>query len=189
MENRLPSIYMVDSGGANLPQWPEVFPDKTHFGRIFYNQANMSTQGIPQIAVVMGSCTAGGAYVPATSDETIIVAKQGAIFVAAPPAGAASDIPPWVYAIARNGPLRNALPGCVTIVCSRNLRLMRARALNLGGGPEKQVKLVALPRFEPTADRLRLGAGHVRVRHPKNLVEQRRGACLTLRHCLSAAVC
>jgi 3-methylcrotonyl-CoA carboxylase beta subunit len=67
MENRLPCIYMVDSGGANLPQWPEVFPDKTHFGRIFYNQANMSAQGIPQIAVVMGSCTAGGAYVPARS--------------------------------------------------------------------------------------------------------------------------
>src|SRR5215813_1496406 len=65
MENRLPCIYLVDSGGANLPQWPEVFPDKTHFGRIFYNQANMSAMGIPQIAVVMGSCTAGGAYVPA----------------------------------------------------------------------------------------------------------------------------
>jgi 3-methylcrotonyl-CoA carboxylase beta subunit len=85
MENRLPCIYMVDSGGANLPQWPEVFPDKTHFGRIFYNQANMSAQGIPQIAVVMGSCTAGGAYVPAMSDETIIVRKQGTIFLAGPP--------------------------------------------------------------------------------------------------------
>ncbi len=85
MENRLPCIYMVDSGGANLPQWPEVFPDKTHFGRIFYNQANMSAQGIPQIAVVMGSCTAGGAYVPAMSDETVIVRKQGTIFLAGPP--------------------------------------------------------------------------------------------------------
>ncbi|TAJ34166.1 MAG: methylcrotonoyl-CoA carboxylase [Reyranella sp.] len=85
MENRLPCIYMVDSGGANLPQWPEVFPDKTHFGRIFYNQANMSAQGIPQIAVVMGSCTAGGAYVPAMSDETIIVRNQGTIFLAGPP--------------------------------------------------------------------------------------------------------
>ena len=85
MENRLPCVYMVDSGGANLPQWPEVFPDKNHFGRIFYNQANMSAQGIPQIAVVMGSCTAGGAYVPAMSDETIIVRKQGTIFLAGPP--------------------------------------------------------------------------------------------------------
>jgi 3-methylcrotonyl-CoA carboxylase beta subunit len=85
MENRLPCIYLVDSGGANLPQWPEVFPDKTHFGRIFYDQANMSAQGIPQIAVVMGSCTAGGAYVPAMSDETIIVRRQGTIFLAGPP--------------------------------------------------------------------------------------------------------
>src|SRR5215217_3904333 len=85
VENRLPCIYMVDSGGANLPQWPEVFPDKTHFGRIFYNQANMSAQGIPQIAVVMGSCTAGGAYVPAMSDESIIVKEQGTIFLGGPP--------------------------------------------------------------------------------------------------------
>src|SRR5215216_2650504 len=85
MENRLPCIYLVDSGGANLPQWPEVFPDKTHFGRIFYNQANMSAQGIPQIASVMGSCTAGGAYVPAMSDETVIVRKQGTIFLGGPP--------------------------------------------------------------------------------------------------------
>ena len=85
MENRLPCLYLVDSGGANLPQWPEVFPDKNHFGRIFYNQANMSAQGIPQIAVVMGSCTAGGAYVPAMSDETVIVRKQGTIFLAGPP--------------------------------------------------------------------------------------------------------
>ena len=85
MENRLPCIYMVDSGGANLPNQDEVFPDREHFGRIFYNQANMSAQGIPQIAVVMGSCTAGGAYVPAMSDETIIVRKQGTIFLAGPP--------------------------------------------------------------------------------------------------------
>ena len=85
MENRLPCLYLVDSGGANLPQWPEVFPDKHHFGRIFYNQANMSAQGIPQVAVVMGSCTAGGAYVPAMSDETVIVRKQGTIFLAGPP--------------------------------------------------------------------------------------------------------
>jgi len=84
-ENRLPCIYLVDSGGANLPNQDEVFPDREHFGRIFYNQANMSAQGIPQIAVVMGSCTAGGAYVPAMSDETIIVKNQGTIFLAGPP--------------------------------------------------------------------------------------------------------
>ena len=84
-ENRLPCIYLVDSGGANLPQWPEVFPDREHFGRIFYNQATLSSLGIPQIAVVMGSCTAGGAYVPAMSDETIIVRNQGTIFLGGPP--------------------------------------------------------------------------------------------------------
>ncbi len=84
-ENRLPCIYLVDSGGANLPFQADVFPDREHFGRIFYNQANMSAEGIPQIAVVMGSCTAGGAYVPAMSDETIIVRKQGTIFLGGPP--------------------------------------------------------------------------------------------------------
>ncbi|MEO1720122.1 MAG: carboxyl transferase domain-containing protein, partial [Pseudomonadota bacterium] len=84
-QNHLPCIYLVDSGGANLPNQDEVFPDRDHFGRIFYNQANMSAKGIAQIAVVMGSCTAGGAYVPAMSDETIIVANQGTIFLAGPP--------------------------------------------------------------------------------------------------------
>lgn len=85
MENHLPCIYLVDSGGANLPHQSEVFPDREHFGRIFYNQANMSAKGIPQIASVMGSCTAGGAYVPAMSDETVIVRKQGTIFLGGPP--------------------------------------------------------------------------------------------------------
>jgi len=84
-ENRLPCIYLVDSGGANLPNQDEVFPDREHFGRIFYNQANLSAEGIPQIAVVMGSCTAGGAYVPAMSDEAIIVRNQGTIFLGGPP--------------------------------------------------------------------------------------------------------
>lgn len=84
-ENRLPCIYLVDSGGANLPHQAEVFPDREHFGRIFFNQANMSALGIPQIACVMGSCTAGGAYVPAMSDETVIVRNQGTIFLAGPP--------------------------------------------------------------------------------------------------------
>ena len=84
-ENNLPCVYLVDSGGANLPHQTEVFPDREHFGRIFYNQANMSSQGIAQIAVVMGSCTAGGAYVPAMSDEAIIVRNQGTIFLGGPP--------------------------------------------------------------------------------------------------------
>lgn len=84
-ENKLPCIYLVDSGGANLPHQADVFPDKEHFGRIFFNQARMSSLGIPQISVVMGPCTAGGAYVPAMSDETIIVENQGTIFLAGPP--------------------------------------------------------------------------------------------------------
>ena len=84
-QNRLPCIYLVDSGGANLPNQDEVFPDRDDFGRIFYNQATMSAEGIPQIAVVMGSCTAGGAYVPAMSDEAIIVRNQGTIFLGGPP--------------------------------------------------------------------------------------------------------
>src|SRR3989442_7376926 len=84
-ENHLPCIYLVDSGGAFLPLQAEVFPDREHFGRIFYNQATMSAAGIPQIAVVMGSCTAGGAYVPAMSDETIIVRNQGTIFLGGAP--------------------------------------------------------------------------------------------------------
>jgi 3-methylcrotonyl-CoA carboxylase beta subunit len=83
--NRLPCIYLVDSGGANLPHQAEVFPDRDHFGRLFFNQANMSALGIPQIACVMGSCTAGGAYVPAMSDESVIVRNQGTIFLAGPP--------------------------------------------------------------------------------------------------------
>ena len=84
-DNRLPCIYLVDSGGANLPYQAEVFPDRDHFGRIFYNQAQMSSLGVPQIACVMGSCTAGGAYVPAMSDESVIVREQGTIFLAGPP--------------------------------------------------------------------------------------------------------
>jgi 3-methylcrotonyl-CoA carboxylase beta subunit len=84
-ENRLPCVYLVDSGGANLPNQDDVFPDREHFGRIFYNQATLSAAGIPQIAVVMGSCTAGGAYVPAMSDESVIVRNQGTIFLGGPP--------------------------------------------------------------------------------------------------------
>src|SRR5689334_9366477 len=85
LHNRLPCIYLVDSGGAYLPEQDSVFPDREHFGRIFYNQATMSQHGIPQIAAVLGSCTAGGAYVPAMSDEAVIVANQGTIFLGGPP--------------------------------------------------------------------------------------------------------
>lgn len=85
MENHLPCIYLVDSGGAFLPLQADVFPDKLHFGRIFYNQAVMSSQGIAQISIVMGSCTAGGAYIPSMADESIIVKNQGTVFLAGPP--------------------------------------------------------------------------------------------------------
>lgn len=85
LQNKLPSVYLVDSGGANLPRQADVFPDRDHFGRIFYNQATMSREGLPQIAVVMGSCTAGGAYVPCMADEAVIVEKQGTIFLGGPP--------------------------------------------------------------------------------------------------------
>src|SRR5918998_2260112 len=85
LENNLPCVYLVDSGGAFLPRQDEVFPDREHFGRIFYNQATMSARGIPQIAAVLGSCTAGGAYVPAMSDETGIVRGEGTIFLGGPP--------------------------------------------------------------------------------------------------------
>lgn len=84
MENKLPCFYLVDSGGANLPRQSEVFPAEGHFGRIFYNMAQMSAQGIPQISLVLGSCTAGGAYVPAMADENIIVKGNGTIFLGGP---------------------------------------------------------------------------------------------------------
>lgn len=85
MENNIPCLYLVDSGGAFLPLQADVFPDKSHFGRIFYNQANMSARGIAQISVVMGSCTAGGAYIPAMADESVIVKNKGTVFLAGPP--------------------------------------------------------------------------------------------------------
>lgn len=102
-QNRLPCIYLVDSGGAFLPLQDEVFPDRDHFGRIFYNQANLSANGIPQIACVMGSCTAGGAYVPAMSDETVIVREQGTIFLGGPPW---SRRPPAKRSVPKNSAVR-----------------------------------------------------------------------------------
>lgn len=131
-QNRLPCIYLVDSGGAFLPLQDEVFPDRDHFGRIFYNQANLSAQGIPQIACVMGSCTAGGAYVPAMSDETVIVREQGTIFLGGPPW---SKPPPVKKSALKNWAVRmctHAFPGWPIISpttiyrrwhgCARSLR-------------------------------------------------------------------
>ena len=106
LENRLPCVYLVDSGGAFLPLQAEVFPDRDHFGRIFYNQARMSAAGIPQVALVMGSSTAGGAYVPAMSDETVIVRGTGTIFLGGPPlvkAATGEDV-------TRRGPRRRRRP-------------------------------------------------------------------------------
>ena len=116
-ENNLPCIYLVDSGGANLPNQDEVFPDREHFGRIFYNQATMSARGIPQIAVVMGSCTAGGAYVPAMSDEAVIVRNQGTIFLGGPPLVKAAT----GEVVTARGPGRCGCP-CPHLGCRRPLR-------------------------------------------------------------------
>ena len=120
LQNRLPCIYLVDSGGAFLPMQDEIFPDREHFGRIFFNQANLSAQGIPQIAAVMGSCTAGGAYVPAMSDETIIVRKQGTIFLGGPPLvqAATGEI------VTRRGPGRRRR-ACAHLGRGRSLRARR----------------------------------------------------------------
>lgn len=113
LENRLPCLYLVDSGGAFLPMQDEVFPDREHFGRIFYNQARMSGAGIPQIAAVLGSCTAGGAYVPAMSDEAVIVRNQGTIFLGGPPlvkAATGEVVTARSWAAARSTPVRPASP-------------------------------------------------------------------------------
>ena len=132
LENRLPCIYLVDSGGAFLPLQAEVFPDRDHFGRIFYNQARMSAAGIPQIALVMGSSTAGGAYVPAMSDETVIVRGTGTIFLGGPPlvkAATGEDVTPEapsssgvtsspVAAFTSGGPPRKIVPVPVTMTVS-----------------------------------------------------------------------
>jgi len=113
LENRLPCLYLVDSGGANLPNQDDVFPDREHFGRIFHNQARMSAAGIAQIAAVMGSCTAGGAYVPAMSDESIIVRNQGTIFLGGPPLVKAAT------GEVVSAPLMNSWPPDSTCITSR----------------------------------------------------------------------
>ena len=137
-ENRLPCVYLVDSGGANLALQDEVFPDRDHFGRIFYNQARMSAAGIPQIAVVMGSCTAGGAYVPAMSDETIIVREQGTIFLAGPPLVKAATGEVVTAEELGGGDLHTRLSGVADHLAENDahaLALARRALLTAGNGP------------------------------------------------------
>src|SRR6202451_4562128 len=152
-ENCLPCVYLVDSGGANLPNQDEVFPDRDHFGRIFYNQANLSAQGIPQIAVVMGSCTAGGAYVPAMSDEAIIVKNQGTIFLGAPPLVKAAIGEDVTAEELGGGDVHARLSGVADHLAqddSHALALARKIVSNLNR--QKPVQLECRPPLEPGAD-------------------------------------
>jgi 3-methylcrotonyl-CoA carboxylase beta subunit len=153
-QNRLPCIYLVDSGGANLPNQDEVFPDRDHFGRIFYNQAQMSAQGIAQIAVVMGSCTAGGAYVPAMSDEAIIVRNQGTIFLGGPPLVKAAIGEVVSAEDLGGGDVHTRLSGVADHLADDDahaLALARAAVANLNWrmpeGP--QLRPARPPRFDP----------------------------------------
>ncbi len=155
-QNNLPCIYLVDSGGANLPNQDEVFPDRDHFGRIFYNQANMSAKGIPQIAVVMGSCTAGGAYVPAMSDESIIVKNQGTIFLGGPPLVKAATGEEVSAEDLGGGDVHTRLSGVADHLAQNDthaLALARTIVSNLNRQKPATVKLkdVAEPRF-PASD-------------------------------------
>ncbi|MCA8962929.1 MAG: methylcrotonoyl-CoA carboxylase, partial [Planctomycetes bacterium] len=153
-ENHLPCVYLVDSGGAFLPLQDEVFPDRDHFGRIFYNQARMSAKGIPQISCVMGSCTAGGAYVPAMSDEAIIVRNQGTIFLGGPPlvkAATGEEVTPEELG---GGDVHCRISG-VTDHLARDdedaLDLARAAVANLGRRPITEFDRIAPeePAYDP----------------------------------------
>ncbi len=153
-QNRLPCIYLVDSGGANLPNQDEVFPDRDHFGRIFANQANLSAAGIPQIAVVMGSCTAGGAYVPAMSDETIIVKNQGTIFLGGPPLVKAATGEVVSAEDLGGGDVHTRLSGVADHLADNDLHalaLARGAVARLNRSKPQQLLLQAAkpPRFAP----------------------------------------
>ncbi len=153
-ENRLPCVYLVDSGGANLPNQDEVFPDRDHFGRIFFNQANLSARGIPQIAVVMGSCTAGGAYVPAMSDESIIVRNQGTIFLGGPPLVKAATGEVVTPEDLGGGDVHSRLSGVVDWLANDDahaLSIARGIVANLNWQkPEQLVRTVPVePRYDP----------------------------------------
>ncbi|MDU8910538.1 carboxyl transferase domain-containing protein [Aestuariicoccus sp. MJ-SS9] len=152
-ENHLPCVYLVDSGGANLPNQDEVFPDRDHFGRIFYNQARMSAKGIAQIAVVMGSCTAGGAYVPAMSDVTIIVKEQGTIFLAGPPLVKAATGEVVTAEDLGGGDVHTRLSGVADYLAEDDghaLALARRAVGSLGGGAQ-QVRTLRGQAPEPPA--------------------------------------
>jgi 3-methylcrotonyl-CoA carboxylase beta subunit len=153
-ENHLPCVYLVDSGGANLPNQDEVFPDRDHFGRIFFNQATMSAKGIPQIAVVMGSCTAGGAYVPAMSDVTIIVKDQGTIFLAGPPLVKAATGEVVSAEDLGGGDVHTRLSGVADYLAEDDahaLALARRAVGNLGGGfaSTLQIETAEEPAYDP----------------------------------------
>ncbi|WP_244849940.1 carboxyl transferase domain-containing protein [Caballeronia sp. SL2Y3] len=153
-QNRLPCVYLVDSGGANLPNQDDVFPDRDHFGRIFYNQANMSAQGIAQIAVVMGSCTAGGAYVPAMSDESIIVKDQGTIFLGGPPLVKAATGEEVSAEDLGGGDVHTRLSGVVDHLAQNDAHALGiARSivgnLNRVKAPALALKQPLPPRYEP----------------------------------------
>jgi len=152
-QNRLPCIYLVDSGGANLPNQDEVFPDRDHFGRIFFNQANLSAQGIAQVAVVMGSCTAGGAYVPAMSDESIIVRNQGTIFLGGPPLVKAATGEVVSAEDLGGGDVHTRLSGVVDHLAENDmhaLQIARNTMRNLNSAKRKTVVQFApvAPRFD-----------------------------------------
>ena len=156
-ENRLPCIYLVDSGGANLPNQDEVFPDRDHFGRIFYNQATLSAAGIPQIAVVMGSCTAGGAYVPAMSDETIIVRNQGTIFLGGPPLVKAATGEVVSAEDLGGGDVHTRLSGVADHLAENDTHaLALARQVIAGLNWRKAPEMACLPPRAPVCDPLEL---------------------------------
>jgi 3-methylcrotonyl-CoA carboxylase beta subunit len=160
-QNNLPCIYLVDSGGANLPNQDDVFPDRDHFGRIFYNQANMSAEGIAQIAVVMGSCTAGGAYMPAMSDESIIVANQGTIFLGGPPLVKAATGEVVTAEDLGGGDVHTRLSGVADHLAQndmhalqlartavKNLNRTKASILALNKPVAQQIRAQAAPKYE-----------------------------------------
>ncbi|HTU53698.1 MAG TPA: carboxyl transferase domain-containing protein [Acetobacteraceae bacterium] len=154
LENRFPCLYLVDSGGANLPNQDEVFPDRDHFGRIFYNQATMSAAGIPQIAVVMGSCTAGGAYVPAMADQSIIVRNQGTIFLGGPPLVKAATGEVVSAEALGGGELHSRTSGVADHLAENDrhaLGLARAIVAGLNGSKSPVIALrrPVAPRYDP----------------------------------------
>src|ERR671937_277989 len=157
LHNNLPCVYLVDSGGAFLPRQDEVFPDREHFGRIFYNQATMSARGIPQVAAVLGSCTAGGAYVPAMSDEAVIVRNQGTIFLGGPPLVKAATGEVFTAEELGGGDLHSKISGVTDHLAHDDrdaLRIVRRIVATLG--PRTELPWDVLRSVEPVADQTEL---------------------------------